>query len=342
MVKNSLTDYLKEELPKTVAVARIDADETSLRNALTHSELDLSRLAELYRQQKGIFDIYTDARDIDKGYVEQYMKGLKQFRKIPYKMMGGSNLLDKILNKSQEIDKHNGQFFSGVPMIVGSICGCLASVCYFASLKIGDGLHPLFLGIATSSFELPALSYLFFYSNAGELQKDKPVFKNGAARNYLTGLNKFYNVAQKMEREVEDINTLSGSQRTRFIEKYGKMRVKKEKISLNGLSKDEREAIILENGAKEIEERMNHAREYVQETKKSIYSILNNAGIPVNELTDYVSQGERFYDEQIAPQQKIEAEVNHAIRMQEVAPTLEQVREEVARKKMVPGQKISQ
>jgi hypothetical protein len=310
--KNSLVDYLDSEVPKLVVAPTIRKSNEQLEYSVFEYRKYIQELEKLCREQKGVFDIYLDAGDIDEGHVKEYSRGLKQFGKKPYKV-NGNGIIRKVLNRTSKSFHNNFDNVSTPDAQWGDnyvvFINCLGSI---------GGIVLTCAGLIRRSPELTTaggavlanlpLSYLLFWRKT-ELKRETPVFKNGDAQNYVLGLAKLYETVQKVEADVQDITTLTGSKRVKFIEKYGKIKCKRDKVSFKGLNEDERQSVLLRNGAIEIKDRIQKAKDYVVKTKKAIYEIIGHTCCDIPELKDYVPYGQMVYEEEIAPVERLNKEI---------------------------------
>lgn len=313
--KSSLLGYIDEGLVKLTREVTIGKSGSDLEKAVVSSYEAVQE--DLKGSHKtDIFDIYLDAKDIDKDQVRRYLDGLKSLQKAPYKKKESSWLNKRLYKTSDWYEKSphfngiTGSFADKHGIKVATSLASAMTVLGFEITGIITG-EPMFYVLGCASGGLPPLaSYLLFWKKT-DLKPTTHHFKKDQAKNYILELRRFHLLTQEMEKEVDDIHRLDNQHKYKFIRKYGLIRMKREKAKTDYLTKDELEKRILEYGAIEVSERVNKAKDEVRNVRNSIEIILKGAGAEPIELSQsYKPAGLRWYEENVAPINYVENELN--------------------------------
>jgi len=268
------------------------------------------RLKEIFdgRNEK-IFDIYLDAKDIDEGMMKTYLNEMGRLSKVPYKEHKNS-WLRKLRKSGHEYFRYQdgvSEPFTVIGLLGGGVTAFFTTI----AMLVGD-IDPAIGLPIISGANIPNALMAYFWWIPTKLKPEYNKFKKDKARDYILELRKFHHLCQQMEKEVEDINSLDEKSRKEFVMKYGLNRMDREKIKLDSVTKDYREARILEYGKLEVEERITKAKEIMTFVKNEVEGVLKNAGADLLVLdSNYITHGERVYERNNGDIEKVERELNN-------------------------------
>ena len=326
--KSSLLEYLQIEISELTKEPVVTANASELEKAVVSTYKPLHEAVK-DSHKTGIFEIYLDAKDIDRDQVRRYSAGLEKLQRAPFKVKE-SSWLRKLAHrtsewrkeKSRETEKRNkerrywyphGEYiYSDVEL--SDILNVLGGLGGFITTLVGVTTNTPEAIYVGSSLLTSAAAYAGLVWKKTDLKPVEHKFEPDQARNYLLELRRFHLLAQQMEREVEDIDRLDHEQKYDFVMKYGKIRMNREKAVTTGLTKDEIVTRTLQYGAREVAEQINKAKTEVRTVRESVETVLKAANVEIIELSEsYVPAGIKWYDEHIGVVDRVDEELKKAI-----------------------------
>src|SRR3989344_1053757 len=236
--KSSLLEYLQIEISELTKEPVVTANASELEKAVVSTYKPLHEAVK-DSHKTGIFEIYLDAKDIDRDQVRRYSAGLEKLQRAPFKVKE-SSWLRKLahrtsewrkeksretekLNKERRYSYPNGEYYYFSDVEPSDILNVLGGLGGFITTLAGVATNTPEAIYVGSSLLTSAAAYVGLVWKKTDLKPVEHKFEPDQARNYLLELRRFHLLAQQMEREVEDIDRLDHEQKYDFVMKYGKI-----------------------------------------------------------------------------------------------------------------------
>lgn len=299
MIGGSLISYISSLSNQMNEMPNIGLEKDELEIAVAQSYLALKDdIKGIKKRHDNIFDVYLETNSFNTNNLELYLNGIDSLEKAPYKIKGNSQLRKVAYKTSSWYHKRYCKFDRGArDVLMGSGAGFGGLTMAGVSLA-GGFLIPFGIGsVGVLSFG----AYYGLFSKKTELKPNKYEFQNDGARDYVIELSKLHRLCQKLDEDLEDIETLVGDEPNQLLKKYGQRKIKRDKIKLNGLSPAQKKHRILEYGGIEIIRMMDLAKKEVTTTKNIVERILSNSRVEIIDISQNYELVERQrLDEELA------------------------------------------
>lgn len=314
MSGSSLLEYLQNELPEGILPPEYAKDSPTLETAIVEAyETIRDDVTDLRKNLEGLFDIYLESDDVDQDHLDSFLEKATVLESAPYRT-DSNGRLRKFLHKTSSwyselpegefdyIEKNWLSSKKGIKFItrVAHLTTCFL-LGYSVSALGGEELStliPAFIAIQPLNMT-PYFAHYFLFDKKTKLKPETHHFDTIEARDYIMEVYRLNRLAQEIERELEDIDSLYGQDKLDFIRTQGKRKIDRENIDMQHVPNEDLDNKVLQYGSVEIQEKMDEAKTQVSQIREYTEIILENVGISPSELEeDYITHGERVYEQE--------------------------------------------